>query len=461
MVHRRARLIRFGLLAGALACAQAGSAKASGASASASQSDLESHIARLISSVEPSVIAWRRQIHANPELGNREVATAALAAAHLKALGFDVRTGIGHTGVVGVLDTGRPGRVVLLRADMDALPGLEASGLPFASKVEADYDGRRTPVMHACGHDAHTAMLLGAAEVLAQLKPALKGKIAIVFQPAEEGPPAGEEGGAALMVKEGALAGLRPDAAFALHVVPGPLGELRWRSRGMMTGSATLTVKLKGKQTHAALPWAGIDMSSMTADVIQGFNTAAARQVELTAAPGLITVATIHGGVRSNIIPEDLEMQGTVRSLDETNLAALKKRAEDVVASVTQRYGAQGTVTFTNPYPITFNDPGLSARLRPALARAADGKIDDAADPMMPSEDFPHFAADGVPGLYVLLGSTPPQMDWRKAPPNHSPKFVLDEAALRVGVRAHVEVATAILQDTSTDAGGTANARSR
>ncbi len=432
------------LLAGALVCAQSGVAKTA-KTAAWSQTETESRIAKLVSSVEPKVIGWRRQIHANPELGNREVATSALAAAHLKLLGFDVRTGIGHTGVVGVLDTGRPGRTVLLRADMDALPGLEATGLPFASKVEADYEGRRSPVMHACGHDAHTAMLMGAAEVLAQLKPVLRGKIVVVFQPAEEGPPTGEEGGAALMVKEGALAGLRPDAAFALHVVPGPLGELRWRPRGILTGSSTLTVRLKGKQTHAALPWAGIDMASMTADVIQGLNTAAARQVDLTAAPGLITVATIHGGVRSNIIPEDLEMQGTVRSLDETNLTVLKKRAEDVVATVAQRYGAQGTVTFTNPYPITFNDPGLSARLRPALARAADGKIDDAANPMMPSEDFPHFATDGVPGLYVLIGATPATLDWRKAQPNHSPKFVIDEAVLRVGVRAHVEVATAIL----------------
>lgn len=436
-------------LAVILFCAHSGPAQSRTAPANTHSTQLETQVERLVASVEPKVVAWRRQIHANPELGNRETATAALAAAHLRSLGFDVRTGIGHTGVVGVLDTGRPGRTVLLRADMDALPGLETTGLPFASTAEAEYEGRRTPVMHACGHDAHTAMLMGASEVLSRMKAMLRGKIVVVFQPAEEGPPTGEEGGAALMVKEGALAGLHPDAAFALHVVPGPLGELRWRSRGMMTGAATLAVKLKGRQTHAALPWAGIDMASMTADILQGFNTAAARQVDLTAAPGLITIAMIHGGVRANIIPEVLEMQGTVRSLDEKNLALLKKRAEDIVASVTARYGAQGSVTFTNPYPVTYNDPGLAVRLRPALARAASGKVDDAANPMMPSEDFPHFASGGVPGLYVLLGSTPAAQDWRTAPPNHSPKFTIDEAALRVGVRAHVEVATAILRESS------------
>ncbi|WP_309092968.1 amidohydrolase, partial [Phenylobacterium sp.] len=266
--------------------------------------------------VQPKVVAWRRDIHQHPELGNNEVRTAKLVADHLKKLGIEVRTGVAKTGVVGVLKGGKPGPVVALRADMDALPVTEQTGLPFASKVRTTFNGQETGVMHACGHDAHVAILMGAAEILAGMRDQISGTVVFVFQPAEEGPPVGEEGGAPLMVKQGVLENPKVDAIFGLHVVPGEAGQLLWRPGPMMAASDRYEIKLKGKQTHGANPWAGIDIASMQAEIVLAFNQIAARQINVTRTPTILTVATVHGGVRYNIIPDDFTLAGTLRTFD-------------------------------------------------------------------------------------------------------------------------------------------------
>jgi amidohydrolase len=266
--------------------------------------------------VEPRVIAWRRDIHQNPELGNREVRTAALVAAHLRKLGFEVREKVGVTGVIGVLKGGKPGRVVALRADMDALPVTEQSGLPFASRKTADYRGQTVGVAHACGHDAHVAMLMGAAEVLAGMKAEIPGTVMLIFQPAEEGPPPGEEGGAKLMLKEGAFATLKPDAVFGLHVWPGPAGSLAWRPGPMMSAADTMRITLTGVQTHGAMPWRGTDVVGQAATTVHELNRLVTRTVDPTQTPTVLTVATINAGIRHNIIPDKAELSGTLRTFD-------------------------------------------------------------------------------------------------------------------------------------------------
>ena len=382
--------------------------------------------------LQPKVVGWRRDIHQHPELGNREVRTSKLVADHLRALGFEVRAGVAKTGVVGVLKGGRPGGVVALRADMDGLPVAENTGLPFASRATADYNGQTVPVMHACGHDAHTAILMGAAEVLAGMKAQIPGTVVLIFQPAEEGAPAGEEGGAQLMVREGALRNPAPTAIFGLHVVPGPVGSLFWRPGPMMAASDRYEIALKGKQTHGAQPWAGIDMASMTADIVNAFNQIAARQVNVAKAPTVLTVATIHGGLRYNIIPEDLTMAGTLRTFDPEMRKQVMSAAEKAVVSIAERYGAQGKLTWGTPNPVTDNDRALTARMKPTLQRAAEGgAIRDDIDYITGAEDFSYYQRE-IPGLFYDLGIGDPPGT------NHSPFFTIDERALEVGVRAQV-----------------------
>jgi amidohydrolase len=271
-------------------------------------------VAAAAKAVQPKVIAWRRDIHEHPELGNQEVRTAAIIAKELKALGWEVREGVGKTGVVGVLKGGKPGKVVALRADMDALPVEEKTGEPFASKVTATWEGKTVPVMHACGHDTHVAMLLGTATVLAGMKADIKGTVVLIFQPAEEGPQAGEEGGAKLMIRDGALDQPKVDAIFGLHIGPADAHVLNYRAGGFYAGADRLTITVKGKQTHGARPWAGVDMASVSADIIQAINQIAARQVDVGVSPSVVTIATINMGLRNNIIPEDLKMEGTMRT---------------------------------------------------------------------------------------------------------------------------------------------------
>jgi len=392
--------------------------------------------------LQPKVVAWRRDIHEHPELGNREIRTSKLVAEHLRSLGFEVRTGVAKTGVVGVLKGGRPGGVVALRADMDGLPVAEKTGLPFASKATSEYNGQTVPVMHACGHDAHTAILMGAAEVLAAMKADIPGTVVLIFQPAEEGAPAGEEGGALVMVREGALQNPSPTAIFGLHVWPGPVGSLAWRPGPMMAASDRYEIALKGKQAHGAQPWTGIDMASMTADIINAFNQIAARQVNVAKAPTVLTVATIHGGLRYNIIPEDLAMAGTLRTFDPEMRKQVMAKAENAVTSIAERYGAQGKLTWGTPNPVTDNDRALSARMKPTLQRAAQGgAIRDDIDFITGAEDFSYYQQK-IPGMFYDLGIGDP------AGANHSPFFTVDERALEVGVRAQVLTALDYLSTT-------------
>lgn len=392
------------------------------------------------SRVQPKVVAWRRDIHEHPELGNREFRTSKLVAEHLRRLGYEVRTGVAKTGIVAILKGGKPGGVVALRADMDALPVAEQTGLPFASTVKSEYRGQITPVMHACGHDAHVAILMGAAEVLAGLRAEIPGTVVLLFQPSEEGPPPGEEGGAALMIKEGALDMPRPGAIFGLHVGPGDPGGLGWRPGPMMAADDAFKIVLKGKQTHASNPWGGIDIVSMSADVVQAFNQIAARQIKVTVTPTILTISTINAGVRYNIIPDELTMTGTLRSFDPGLRKEVMSRAEKAVESIAVRYGGSGNVEWTGSTPVTSNDLALTAQMKPTLARAARGLVRDNIDYITGGEDFALYQQQ-VPGLFYDLGIGFPPGG------NHSPVFdVVDESAMEVGVRAQALTALDYLQ---------------
>ncbi len=384
--------------------------------------------------LQPKVVAWRRDIHQNPELGNSEVRTSKLVADHLRSLGFEVRTGVAKTGVVAILKGGKPGKVVALRADMDALPVAEQTGLAFASKATAQYNGQTVPVMHACGHDSHTAILMGVAELLSKMKADIPGTVVFIFQPAEEGPPAGEDGGAKVMIAEGALANPKVDAIFGLHVVPGPVGSLFWRPGPMMAASDRYEIKLKGRQAHGSTPWVGIDMASLTADIITAFNQIASRQINVAKTPTVLTVATLHGGLRYNIIPEDLTMAGTLRTFDPEMRKDVIARAEKAVASISERYGATAKFEWGTPNPVTDNNRELTAKMKPTLARAANGQIRDDIDYIMGAEDFSYFQR-AVPGFFYDLGVGDPKGA------NHSPFFDVDERAMETGVRAQALLA--------------------
>lgn len=384
--------------------------------------------------LQPKVIAWRRDFHEHPELSNNEVRTAKIVADHLRKLGMEVRTGVGKTGVVGVLKGGKPGKVVALRADMDALPVAEQTGLPFASKVTAQYNGQTVPVMHACGHDSHVAILMGTAEILAGMKDQIEGTVVFIFQPAEEGPPAGEEGGAPLMVKEGVLTNPKVDAIFGLHAFPGPVGMLVWRAGPMMAASDRFEIKLKGKQAHGSMPWQGIDMSSLTADIVTAFNQIASRQINVSKTPTVLTIATLHGGMRYNIIPEDMEMAGTLRTFDPGMRTDVIARAEKAVSSISERYGATSKFEWGTPNPVTDNDRALTAQMKPTLARASQGQFRDDIDYIMGAEDFSYFQKE-IPGFFYHLGVGNPKGG------NHSPFFDVDERAMETGVRAQALMA--------------------
>jgi amidohydrolase len=391
-----------------------------------------------VDAVAARVVAWRRDIHQHPELANRESRTGALVAAHLKQLGLEVREGVAHTGVVGVLRGAKPGGVVALRADMDALPVAEATGLPFASTATATYDGATVPVAHACGHDAHTAMLMGAAEVLAGLKSEVNGTIVFLFQPAEEGAPAGERGGASLMIDEGALADPAPEAVFGLHVVPGTPGTIFYRPEGFMAAADQVHISLRGKQTHGAWPWKGIDVISLASAVVSELNTLAARTVDVTATPTVLTIATIHGGVRYNIIPEEVVMTGTLRTFDKEQRTQIKGRIEQTVTNLAASYGARAEVKFVASGAVTWNDPALSRSVFSALEEAAGaGKVDMNRRPTTVSEDFSAYQKR-IPGVFYHMGASAAGTDPEASAPNHSPQFDVNEAVLPVGVRAHV-----------------------
>src|SRR5213596_3372312 len=352
------------------------------------QSRLDAEVDARATQVEGKVVAWRRDIHAHPELSNRETRTADLVAQHLRSLGIEVRTGVAHTGVVGVLRGGRPGPVVALRADMDALPVTEEVDVPFASKVRATYNGQEVGVMHACGHDAHTEMLMGVAEVLAGMRQELPGTVKFIFQPAEEGQPAGETGGAEEMIVEGALENPKPAAIFGLHVFPYPTGEIRYRPGATMASADAFRIIVHGRQTHGALPWAGIDPVVIAAQIVLGLQTIASRQIDVTAAPAIVTVGVINGGVRYNIIPDSVVMVGTIRAFDSGVRRDIHDRVRRTAESIAQSAGATAQVTIDTTTAVTYNDPALTERILPTLRDVAGASHVTLAPPITAAEDF-------------------------------------------------------------------------
>ncbi len=395
---------------------------------------LAADIARRTEALNAKVVAWRRDLHEHPELSNREVRTAALVADHLRALGMEVQTGVAHTGVVGILRGGKPGPVVALRADMDALPVTEEVDLPFRSRATAEYNGQTVGVMHACGHDAHTAMLMGVAELLAGMKADIPGTVKFIFQPAEEGAPAGETGGAKMMIAEGVLDGPTPDAIFGLHVFPFDVGTIRYRPEGLMASSDIVRIVVRGRQTHGAMPWSGIDPIVASAQIINGLQTIVSRQVDLTASPAIVTIGSIQGGVRNNIVPDSVVMLGTIRTFDQAMRTQIHERVRTVAEQAAGALGATAEVSITMQTSVTFNDPALTARMVPSLERAAGADKVSLGGFTTTAEDFSFFQ-ERVPGLFVFLGVTPPDADPATVAPNHSPRFFVDERALPVGVR--------------------------
>jgi len=406
----------------------------------AQSSKLDAEVDRLLPQVQAKVIAWRRDIHEHPELSNRETRTAELVANHLRSLGLEVRTGVAHTGVVGVLKGGKPGPVVALRADMDALPVTEEVDVPFASKVRTTYNGQDVGVMHACGHDTHTAMLMGVAEILAGMRKDLPGTVKFIFQPAEEGAPTGERGGAELMIEEGALDNPKPSAIFGLHVLPFPAGDIRYRPGGIMASADAFRIVVHGRQTHGAQPWNGVDPIVVASQIVLGLQTITSRQVDLTAGPDVITVGAINGGVRFNIIPDSVVMQGTIRTFDTAVRNDIHQRIRRTAESIAQSAGATAQVVIDTFTAVTYNDPALTQQVLPTLREVAGANHVTLTPPITPAEDFSRYQ-QRVPGVFFFLGITPPGTDPSKAAPNHSPRFFVDEAALPTGVRAMAHLA--------------------
>ena len=398
-----------------------------------------------VAQVNQEVIDVRHTLHQNPELGNTEVKTAALVADHLKALGIDVRTQVGKTGVVGVLKGGLPGPVMALRADMDALPVKEMTGLPYASTATGVRLGKTVPVMHACGHDTHTAMLLGAAKVLAQHRDQVAGTVVFLFQPAEEGAADVDDFqtdtliGAQAMIRDGALDSPKVEAIFGVHVLAGyPTGHLYYKAGTVLNSSDGFRITLKGRQTHGSAPWSGVDPIVASAAVVNGLQTLVSRRVDLSQGMGVISVGTINGGAASNIIPETVEMTGTIRSNSPAIRDTLLKKMPPLVQGISTAYETEANVLVVNHAPVTTNDPDLTRSMVKALELAAPGKVKELPASLSPSEDFSYYAQK-VPGLFVFLGATPADQDMSKAPNNHSPYFTADDATLATGVKAHVQ----------------------
>jgi amidohydrolase len=400
----------------------------------------EPSIDAAVAAIKPKVIAWRRDFHAHPELGNRETRTAKLVADHLRSLKLDVRTGIAHTGVVGVLRGGKPGPVIGIRADIDALPVTEETDVPFKSLVKAEYRGEQVGVMHACGHDGHVAMLMGIAEVLASMRAELPGTVVFVFQPAEEGAPEGEEGGAKLLLKENAL-NPRPEAMFGMHLwAPLRVGEVGYRSGPMLAGSDAFRILVTGRQTHAAQPWRGVDPIIAAAQILTSMQTIVSRRTNITQTPAVVSVGAIKGGVRFNIIPDTVEMVGTIRTYEPTVREQTVAHLRDVVEHVALANGATATLEMTPPnnWPLV-NDPALTARMLPSLRRAVGSERVRELGHLTVAEDFAEYARV-VPSLFFMVGTTPEGQDPEAAPPNHSPRFFVDERALDTGLRAMLAV---------------------
>jgi amidohydrolase len=415
------------------------------AGAQPAASPLAREIDRRAPQLEAKAIAWRRDIHQHPELSNREVRTSKLVADHLRSLGIEVRTGVAKTGVVGILRGGRPGLVVALRADMDALPVAEEVDVPFKSTVRTTYLGQEVGVMHACGHDAHVAILRATAELLAGMRTQLPGTVTFLFQPAEESPPPGEEGGAALMIKEGALENPKVDAVFGLHVFPYEVGTMHYRPGALMASSDRFEIVVHGRQTHGALPWNGIDPNVVAAQIILGLQTITSRQVDLAESPAVVTVGRVSGGVRYNIVPDSTVLEGTVRTFSEDMRSSIHERIKRTAESIAASAGATAKVDIARYTGVTFNDVALTERMAPTLKRVAGTDKVAVAKQTTTAEDFALYEQK-VPGMFFFLGITPKGQDASKVAPNHSPRFFVDEAALVPGIRAMASLAVDYLQ---------------
>ncbi len=403
--------------------------------ASAQNAVLDARIATLAKAEEAKVIAWRRDIHEHPELGNEETRTAALVAAHLKSLGLEVQTGVARTGVVGILRGGKPGPVVALRADMDGLPLTETSGLAFASTVKTTYLGQPVGVMHACGHDTHVAMLMGAAEVLSQVKKDLSGTVKFIFQPAEEGSVPGTEGGAKLMVKEGVLDKPKVDAVFGVHInAQTEVGHLTYRPGGEMASSDRFIIKVHGKGAHGAYPWNSVDPVVTAAQIILGLQTIVSRQVKLIDDAAVVTVGTINGGVRYNVIPPDVELSGTVRALSPAVQQQIWASIRRIATNIAESAGATADVVIEPYVPVTNNDPALTARMLPSLQAVAGAANVREIKAVTGAEDF-SFYQEKVPGLFLFVGGMTPGTDPATAADHHTAGFKIDESGLGLGVR--------------------------
>ncbi|TDE46012.1 amidohydrolase [Flavobacterium rhamnosiphilum] len=404
--------------------------------ASAQNTALKATIAQKAASLESKVITWRRDFHQNPELGNREFKTAEKIAAHLRSLGIEVQTGVAKTGVVGILKGGKPGPVVALRADMDGLPVKERVNIPFASKAEGEYNGQPVGVMHACGHDSHIAILMGTAEILASIKSELNGTVKFIFQPAEEGAPEGEEGGAALMVKEGVLENPKVDVIFGLHIsAQTEVGKINYRPKGAMASSDWFKIKIKGKQSHGASPWQSVDPIVTASQIILGLQTIVSRNVDLTESAAVVSVGKVTAGVRSNIIPEELEMAGTIRTLDSKVQEMIHNRLKQITTNIAESAGATAEVSITKQTLITYNDPVLTEKMVPTLEAVA-GKNNVVLTPAATgAEDFSYYQ-DKVPGLFFFLGGMPKGKNPSETASHHTPDFYIDESGFVLGMKA-------------------------
>ena len=389
-----------------------------------------------VAEVEPKVVEWRHQIHQNPELSNREFETAKLVAAHLRSLGIDVQTEVAHTGVIGVLKGEKPGPVVALRADMDALPVTERVDIPYASKVKTTYNGVESGVMHACGHDTHVAILMGVAEILAGMKSELKGTVKFLFQPAEEGAPPGEEGGAELMVKEGALKNPDVDVVFGLHInSTTEVGHIRYKPGGTLAAADRFIIEVEGKQTHGARPWGGVDPIVTSAQIIMGLQTIISRQTELTKEAAVISVGFMQGGNRSNIIPEKAKMIGTIRTLDKEMQKIIHQKIEKTATQIAESAGATAQVTIETGYPVTYNDPALTEKGVGVLNEVIGSEYLHLSDAVTGAEDFSFFANE-VPGFFFFIGGRPSTVSVADAAPHHTPDFYVDDSGMRTGIKA-------------------------
>lgn len=402
--------------------------------------DMSREIEEATAKIMPQVVEWRRHLHQHPELGNREVETAKFVADHLRKLGIEVRTGVAKTGVVGILKGGQPGPVIGLRADMDGLPVTERVDVPFKSTAKAEYNGQTVGVMHACGHDTHVAMLLGTATVLSGMKDKIKGTVVLIFQPAEEGPPAGETGGAPDMIKEGVMDNPKIDAIFGIHINSATeIGKIKYKSGAEMAASDWFQIKIKGRQSHGAYPWQGIDPIAVATQIYTGLQMIVARQSELPKAPVIITVGRMSAGVRENIIPEEVVMAGTIRTLDTEMQNDVHEKIRRTATKIAESMGATAEVTIDRKTPVTYNDPELVKKMLPSLEKATGkGNVQD-AEWVTGAEDFA-FYGQKAPAFFFFVGGMPKGGDPKKVPSHHTPDFYIDDSRLDVGVKAFCNI---------------------